>query len=138
MDPIGFGFENFDAIGAWRDKETIRCPDAGRRRRRRPRRPTPVPLDINAQGEIAGLPNSTFSDAKQLGAILADSPVCQECIVRQMFRYAYGRLETRADETTIDDLFDHVQGLRVPVQGSADCAGAIARVPERMELALEQ
>ncbi|MEO5738991.1 MAG: DUF1585 domain-containing protein, partial [Vicinamibacterales bacterium] len=57
-------------------------------------------------GEIAGLPNSDFSGAKQLGAILAASPVCQECIVRQMFRYSYGRLETTADERAIDQLYD--------------------------------
>jgi hypothetical protein len=64
-----------------------------------------VKLAINTQGEIAGLPNSTFSDAKQLGAILAESPICQKCIVRQMFRYSYGRLETSGDEPTIDQLF---------------------------------
>ena len=46
------------------------------------------------------------SGAKQIGGILADSPVCQKCIVRQMFRYSYGRLETNADEKTIDQLYD--------------------------------
>ena len=55
--------------------------------------------------EIAGLPGSAFSDSKQLGNILAQSPVCQECMVRQMFRYAYGRLETSADEEAIHQLF---------------------------------
>jgi uncharacterized protein DUF1588/uncharacterized protein DUF1585/uncharacterized protein DUF1592 len=106
MDPIGFGFEHFDAIGQYREKEMIPVP--GRRgggggggRGGTP----PIPLDIDAQGEIAGLPNSNFSGAKQLGAILADSPVCQECIVRQMFRYSYGRLETASDEKTIDQLY---------------------------------
>src|SRR5688572_15320608 len=108
MDPIGFGFEHFDAIGRYREKELI--PVGGRRggggggggRGG----PPPIPLEINAQGEIAGLPNSNFSGAKQLGAILADSPVCQECIVRQMFRYSYGRLETTSDERTIDQLYE--------------------------------
>jgi hypothetical protein len=107
MDPIGFGFEHFDAIGQYREQEMI--PARGRRgggggggRGG----PPPIPLEINAQGEIAGLPNSNFSGAKQLGAILANSPVCQECIVRQMFRYSYGRLETTADERTIDQLYD--------------------------------
>jgi hypothetical protein len=46
-----------------------------------------------------------FSAPKQLGRILAESPVCQECIVRQMFRYAYGRRESASDEATIDELF---------------------------------
>ncbi len=61
---------------------------------------------VSGEGEIAGIPNSNFSGAKQLGAILADSPVCQKCIVRQMFRYSYGRLETDTDENTIDRLYD--------------------------------
>ena len=106
MDPIGFGFEHFDAIGQYREQEMIRLPGrrgggggGGRGG------PPPVPLEIDARGEIAGLPNSNFSGARQLGAILAESPVCQECIVRQMFRYSYGRLETAADEKTIDELY---------------------------------
>ena len=107
MDPIGFGFEHFDAIGQYREREMIPVPGRrgggggfGRGG------PPPIPLEIDAQGEIAGLPNSNFSGAKQLGTILADSPVCQECIVRQMFRYSYGRLETAADEKTIHQLYD--------------------------------
>ena len=106
MDPIGFGFEHFDAIGEYREKETIPVPG---RRGGGPggRGGAPgIPLDIDAQGEIAGLPNSNFSGAKELGTILANSPVCQECIVRQMFRYSYGRLESAADEKTIDRLYD--------------------------------
>ena len=72
--------------------------------------PPPIALEIDAQGEIAGLPNSNFSGAKQLGAILANSPTCQECVVRQMFRYSYGRLEARADEATIDLLYERFKG----------------------------
>jgi hypothetical protein len=112
MDPIGFGFENFDAIGKWREKEMIAVP--GRRGGEPPAGgrggPPPVPVDIDAEGEVAGLPNSAFSGARELGAILAASPVCQKCIVRQMFRYSYGRLETSADEPTIDDLFGRFKG----------------------------
>ena len=111
MDPIGFGFEHFDAVGAWRDKEMIPVPRRGGGGGGGGRGgPPPVPVDINAQGEIAGLPNSTFSGAKELGAILAQSPVCQECVVRQMFRYSYGRMETAADEKTIDELFAGFKG----------------------------
>jgi hypothetical protein len=102
MDPIGFGLENFDAIGRWRDQETIALPGRGAGGGRGGKQ---VKLAINTQGEIAGLPNSTFSDAKQLGTILAESPICQKCIVRQMFRYSYGRLETSADEPAIEKLF---------------------------------
>jgi hypothetical protein len=36
--------------------------------------------------------------------------VCQKCIVRQIFRYSYGRLETNADEKTIDQLYEQFKG----------------------------
>jgi hypothetical protein len=110
MDPIGFGFEHFDAIGRYRQTEAIPVP--GRRGGGGGFRggPPPIQLAINAQGEIAGIPNSNFTGAKEIGGILADSPVCQKCIVRQMFRYSYGRLETNADEKTIDQLYDQFKG----------------------------
>jgi hypothetical protein len=101
MDPIGFGLESFDAIGRFREHETILIEDNGQRRRK----PKTIDLDLDTKGEIAGIPSSEFSDSKQLGSILAGTPVCQECIVRQMFRYACGRLETSSDEETIHRLF---------------------------------
>jgi hypothetical protein len=100
MDPIGFGLESFDAIGRWREKETIFFTPVNARGVT-----TKVDLVLETTGEIAGLPNSAFSDAKQLGRILAASPVCQECIVRQIFRYAHGRPETASDQPTIRELF---------------------------------
>lgn len=101
MDPIGFGLERFDAIGRLRERETILIenPDGNRRADKK------IDLDLDTRGEIAGIPNSAFSDSKQLGDILAQSPVCQECMVRQIFRYAYGRMETSSDEETIHQLF---------------------------------
>jgi hypothetical protein len=100
MDPIGFGLESFDAIGRFREHETILLEGGERRRKAKT-----IDLDLDTKGEVVGIPNSEFSDSKQLGGILARTPVCQECIVRQMFRYAYGRLETSSDEETIHQLF---------------------------------
>ncbi|MBI4905011.1 MAG: DUF1592 domain-containing protein [Acidobacteria bacterium] len=101
MDPIGVGLEAFDAIGKWREKETvfIEVPEGTRTRFKT------VELPLETEGDIAGLANSSFSGAKQLGRILSQSRVCQECIVRQVFRYAYGRQETSADEPSIQELF---------------------------------
>ena len=96
MDPIGFGLEKYDAIGAWRDKEKL---EVGGEAGGRPGKS--VEVDINAVGEIAGLPNSTFADSRALGRVLASSPVCQDCVVKQMFRYAFGRPETPADRASI-------------------------------------
>ena len=101
MDPIGFGLERFDAIGRWREKETIEFRDLYD-----PRGPSQkFDLELNATGEIAGIANSAFSDAKELGAILAASRTCQECIVKQMFRYAFGRMETPGDRATIQNVY---------------------------------
>jgi hypothetical protein len=96
MDPIGFGLENFDASGRWRDAEVIEFEGSGRRAA-----PKKVELPIDSTGEIAGLAGSSFSDPKQIGRLLAGSSSCQECVVKQVFRYAFGRVETRADRDTI-------------------------------------
>lgn len=97
MDPIGFGLENYDAVGAWRDTEIVDVPSGfGEARRTKA-----VNVDITATGEIAGLANSTFSDARALGRVLASSPLCQDCVVKQVFRYAFGRPETPADRLTM-------------------------------------
>jgi hypothetical protein len=101
MDPIGFGLESFDAIGRFREHETILIEEGAEKRKK----PKTIDLDLDTHGEVAGLPNSQFSDSRQLGSILAGTKVCQECVVRQMFRYAFGRLETSADEETIHQLF---------------------------------
>lgn len=99
MDPIGFGLENYDAIGSWRDKQVIQF--------RGPRRGDPVTvveLAMDTTGIVTGLSSSDeteFSGAKELGRLLAKSEVCQECIVRQLFRYGFGRAETPADRATI-------------------------------------
>jgi mono/diheme cytochrome c family protein len=96
MDPIGFGLEKYDALGGWRNKELVDLSgDEG------PRRRTSVEVEINSAGEIAGLPNSTFTNSRELGRVLAASPICQECVVKQMFRYALGRPETPSDRASV-------------------------------------
>ena len=100
MDPIGFGLENYDAIGQCRDKEVIEFEST---RRNAPAKTVELPID--GTGEIAGLANSAFSDPKQIGRLLAESRGCQECVVKQLFRYAFGRLETQADRETIKAAF---------------------------------
>jgi hypothetical protein len=97
MDPIGFGLEKYDAVGAWRNQEIVDIyTGAGESRRSKP-----VNVDIAATGEIAGIPNSTFGDSRTLGRVLASSPVCQDCVVKQVFRYAFARPETPADRASI-------------------------------------
>jgi hypothetical protein len=63
---------------------------------------------------VAGLPDSKFSSPRELGTVLARSPQCQECVVKQYFRYVAGRLETPADRPLIREVFEdfRVSGFR--------------------------
>ena len=50
---------------------------------------------------MAGIPNSEFSSPQQLGAVLAKSPQCQECIVKQYFRLSGRKNRAAADRPLI-------------------------------------
>jgi hypothetical protein len=101
IDPIGFGLENFDAIGVYREKQKLLFyPEwHGAEPNRPPPKEVLLPLDIT--GQVAGLPQPLFSTPRQLGEILAATPQCQECIVKQVFRYVSGRQDTPADVQVI-------------------------------------
>jgi hypothetical protein len=99
IDPIGFGFERFDALGSRREKFSLIF--AGRTRAERNQPQKSIDLDIDATGYLAGVPDSQFSSPAQLGAVLAKTPQCQECIAKQYFRYVAGRAETPADRPVI-------------------------------------
>jgi hypothetical protein len=100
VDPIGFGLEKFDAIGARREQFELEFrgakPGGGRGMA-----PKKVELKIDNAGNVAGIPDSQFSSPAELGAVLAKSVQCQECMVKQYFRYIAGRLETPADRPLI-------------------------------------
>jgi hypothetical protein len=98
IDPIGFGLEKFDAIGVRREKaKLLFYPDVHEAKVAKKE----VELDLDTTGQIAGVENSAFSSARQLGEIIAGSKQCQECVVKQVFRYMSGRHETAADESRI-------------------------------------
>ena len=103
IDPIGFGFEKFDAIGGRREKLPL-VFSANRRDRNAPTKT--VQLDLDTTGFVAGLQNSSFKSPTELGSVLADSSQCQECIVKQYFRYTVGRTETPADRPLIRTVVD--------------------------------
>ena len=103
VDPIGFGLEKFDAIGQRREKLKLTFGQAGRGegQNRQQQNATTVEVELDTKGQVAGIPNSNFSSPKELGAVLAASTQCQECIVKQYFRYVAGRTETPADRPHI-------------------------------------
>jgi hypothetical protein len=100
MDPIGLGFEQYNAIGVFQKKMVLQFPaepsDGARRRR------TIKELDVDPSGFIQGMEDSAFSTPRELGRLLAGSKTCQKAIVKQLFRYAFGRQETEDDQPAID------------------------------------
>lgn len=99
IDPIGYGLEHFDAVGAYQEKFKVVIAD---NRGGRPLKTVELPIDT--KGLIAGLKNSDFSDPRRMGQILSESPACQECVAKQVFRYAMGRVEARADRAVLEQV----------------------------------
>jgi len=87
MDPIGFGFENYDAIGQYRTTDGSAPVDASG--------------EITSTGEIDG----KFTGVLALGQKLASSETVRQCMARQWFRFALARFEQPA----VDDC--SMQGL---------------------------
>ena len=68
------------------------------------RNPVTFELDVATSAYIQGIDDSTFSTPKELGRILAANESCQRCIVKQLFRYAFGRVELPGDQPVIDKM----------------------------------
>jgi len=100
IDPIGFGFERFDAIGARHEKQRVALP----RRGKKETETVTLELDVDTRGVIAGIEGAEFASPRELGRILASNPQCQECVVKQLFRYAVGRPETTADAPVLEKI----------------------------------
>jgi hypothetical protein len=85
MDPIGLGFEHYDALGQWRDL------DQG--------------LPIDATGDVIGSDVAgPFDGAVELTQRLAQSQAVKDCLVQTWFRFALGRSVTPADAGSLDQL----------------------------------
>jgi hypothetical protein len=106
IDPIGFGFEQYDAIGVRRPRFQLQFAVPRREGSSRRGQMKTVDLDIDANGFVAGLRDSNFTSPAQLGDLLAATEQCQECVVKQYFRYVSGRLETPADRPVIRGLLE--------------------------------
>src|SRR5437879_4885556 len=73
IDPIGFGLEKFDAVGARREKFTLQFFTGRGEGAARRAPPKTMDLDIDATGYVAGIANSEFTSPSQLGAVLGKS-----------------------------------------------------------------
>ncbi|MCR9159789.1 MAG: DUF1592 domain-containing protein [Nannocystaceae bacterium] len=81
-DPLGFAFENYDAVGAFRTE------DNG--------------LPIETDGEVAGI--GMWTDAEQLGDILAADPRTGDCLIENFMRGSLGQTPTDDTHPAVVDL----------------------------------
>jgi len=98
LDPLGFGLDEYDAIGAYRTKSAGGQP-------------------IDASGTIEGVEGGgDFRGAAELGALLAKSPEFGDCVAQTLFRFATAREADTADECTVASMQAsfHASGLRYP------------------------
>lgn len=72
MDYIGFGLENFDQTGQYRDHENGR-----------------EDCDISGDGEFLGV--GEFNGPAELAQLSVDSGLVEVCMARQLYRFAHGR-----------------------------------------------
>jgi hypothetical protein len=81
MDPLGFGLENFDAVGAWRDRDECQPIDAG-----------------------GTLPDGrSFRGPAELRAVLKErAGDFSRCLAEKLLTYALGRGLTPADRCAVD------------------------------------
>lgn len=83
MDPLGFGFENFDAIGAWRTHEGKHA--------------------IDSTGTLPG--GQSFKGPAELRKILKTrQEAFTRCLTEKLLTYALGRGVERYDRCAIDDI----------------------------------
>lgn len=89
MDPLGFGLENFDAIGAWRTSDGA--------------------FPIDAKGVLPG--GHEFNGPEELRAVLAKQPdAFARCITSKLMTYALGRGLERYDTRTVNAIAARLPG----------------------------
>lgn len=86
MDPLGYGFEHYDAMGRWRTQDGN--------------------FEVDATGHIVGTDvDGEYDGPVELTQILTGSEQARQCVATQWFRYALGRIEGDADECAIDGIY---------------------------------
>lgn len=89
MDPLGFGLENFDGIGAWRDREGE--------------------FAIDASGELPD--GAAFNGPGELKRVLlAKQADFTRCLSEKMLTYALGRGLETSDRCVVDEIAGKVAG----------------------------
>ena len=83
MDPLGFGLENYDGIGAWRDKDGA--------------------FDIDPSGKLPS--GQKFAGPRDLkGVLKARQDEFVRCLAEKMLTYGLGRGVEYSDRCTVEDI----------------------------------
>ncbi|MDF1738748.1 MAG: DUF1592 domain-containing protein [Verrucomicrobiales bacterium] len=97
IDPIGYGLENFDAAGKWR--ETMILTQAGRKKKAKLRKT----IDIDAHGQLPG--GAAFDDFAGLrDAIANQGSAFERGFIEALIEYALGRPYGFSDESLREKL----------------------------------
>jgi hypothetical protein len=82
INPVGFAFEHFDAVGGYRATDSLKR--------------------VDASGSIAlAAGEQSFDDAIGLARILARAPEARDCLTRQWLRYLLRREEVAGDARSL-------------------------------------
>ncbi len=107
INPLGYALEGFDALGRVRTEELI-FDDAGRR-------VAELPIDTVAEVPLPGAEARVARNAVELVDMVASHPQVEACVVRQYFRFTFGRREDlEADACTLHTMWQHLQDQGLP------------------------
>ncbi len=89
MDPLGLGFENFNAMGMWREKERAQ--------------------PIDAKGKL--ITGESFESVRQLKEIIRGPYHADfyRCLTEKLLTYALGRGLTNNDIDSVDNIVDRLE-----------------------------
>ncbi len=85
INPLGFAFEHYDAVGQWRDA------DNGQ------------PVDARDTYELDGV-RVSYDGAVELSGLLAESATVHACYSKKWFEYVFGRAPVDVERGVLDDL----------------------------------
>lgn len=85
INPVGFAFENYDPMGAWRDTDADK------------------PVDASGSYNFED-GTRDWSDPIGFGQVVAESPDAHTCLTRNWMRYLHGRDTSEQDEVVVSTL----------------------------------
>ena len=118
LNPWGFVFEGFDALGRVRSTERV-LDDAGALLGEKP-------VDTAVTAKLDGMAARPLAHAAEAQQYVLDSGAFERCFARNQVRYAFGRADT-------DDDGEIVESLRAQAANGANLRSLFAAIVQRPE-----